>query len=261
MTIEFVCPSCQRRLTVPATFAGKNASCPACGHVSTVVATTPVEEAIVAEVVPAEHVVKPVEANWLLRTPDGVSYGPVSRAELEEWVRQGRVTSDCDVRGESDSQWQAADTIFPALAPWTPGSQAAAPSSGGGGSRIRRSPLYPAAGAVSARRPTMSSSPAVKSSDSTSGGDKTTELGTLAPDRGILILTLGLVGLIVQCPVFSVMAWVMGTADVQEMRAGRMDLDGLNLTQWGRRLGIIVSVLWLGLTVLGTAWAMYMATL
>jgi len=249
MTIEFVCPGCQRRLTVPLTFAGKQASCPECGRVAEVPVPMPgsAEAEIVAEVVPPENVVttpmarpeqkvEPPAGKWLLRTPEGLSYGPVSRAELEEWVRQGRVTSDCDVRCESESLWQSADKVFPALSPWTPGGK----------------PPTPVNPAKSLATPPANSSIAA---------DQAAELAKKAPDRGILILTLGIVGLVVQCPVFSIMAWVMGTADVQEMRAGRMDLDGLASTQWGRILGMLVSLVWLGLAVMGTAWALYLATL
>jgi hypothetical protein len=60
----------------------------------------------------------------------------------------------------------------------------------------------------------------------------------LAPHRGALILVLGLLGL-VGLPIFSPFAWMMGNADVAEIRAGRMDPDGEGLTQAGRICGII----------------------
>jgi len=293
MTIEFVCPSCGRRLTVPATFAGKKASCPECGSVAEVPSQSLAIDAAVLDIVPGDVVrnstaasgheptvgpilapsgpasrAEPVSsftpqgpANWFLRTPERLCYGPVSHTELTEWVRQGRVTADCELRGEAESSWQPADRIFPALAPWTPGQQPSAQPAVGGGPPGSRRATYPPARSSEARRGSSPPSPGAKAGDASGGTEQASDLATKVPDRGILILTLGIVGVIVQCPVFSIMAWVMGTADVQEMRAGRMDLNGLTSTQWGRILGLIVSVLWLGLAVLGTAWCLYIATI
>jgi hypothetical protein len=60
--------------------------------------------------------------------------------------------------------------------------------------------------------------------------------------RGGEILTFGLLALI-PCPltgiIFGIIAWMMGNADLKEMRSGRMDREGEGLTQWGRVLGMI----------------------
>jgi hypothetical protein len=64
----------------------------------------------------------------------------------------------------------------------------------------------------------------------------------LAPHRGGLILALGLIGILV-CNFLSPVAWIMGNTDLAEMRAGRMDPDGEGMTQAGRILGIIGTVL------------------
>ena len=45
------------------------------------------------------------------------------------------------------------------------------------------------------------------------------------------------------------MAWVMGSHDLAEMRAGRMDRSGEGLTQAGQVLGMILAVLWILLGV------------
>ena len=37
-------------------------------------------------------------------------------------------------------------------------------------------------------------------------------------------------------------AWILGNADIQEIRAGRMDRDGEGLTQAGRICGMIGSL-------------------
>ena len=53
---------------------------------------------------------------------------------------------------------------------------------------------------------------------------------------------LGLLGFM-SCPIFSLMAWVMGSHDLAEMRAGRMDRSGEGLTQAGQVLGMILSMI------------------
>jgi hypothetical protein len=67
----------------------------------------------------------------------------------------------------------------------------------------------------------------------------------VAPHRGGLILVLGLLGFIISCPIFGLMAWTMGSRDLAEMRCGRMDRSGEGLTQAGQILGLIMSVLWM----------------
>lgn len=65
------------------------------------------------------------------------------------------------------------------------------------------------------------------------------------PHRGGIILALGILCWVFSCPVFSVMAWVMGASDLREMRAGRMDASGMGLTQAGHILGVVYSLLWI----------------
>jgi hypothetical protein len=62
------------------------------------------------------------------------------------------------------------------------------------------------------------------------------------PHRGGLILVLGLLGFLIGCPIFSLMAWVMGTGDLREIQSGRMDPSGEGLTRAGQILGMIVAI-------------------
>lgn len=64
------------------------------------------------------------------------------------------------------------------------------------------------------------------------------------PHRGALILVLGILGLVF-CPLTAPFAWMMGSEDLRQMRAGRMDPEGEGLTQAGRVLGMIVTGLML----------------
>jgi len=60
----------------------------------------------------------------------------------------------------------------------------------------------------------------------------------MRPHRGVLILVFGILGLVC-CMIFGIVAWVMGSSDLREMDAGRMDPSGRGLTQAGKICGII----------------------
>jgi predicted Zn finger-like uncharacterized protein len=71
------------------------------------------------------------------------------------------------------------------------------------------------------------------------------------PHRGGAVVTMGILGLVLTVVplvplaglVLSIIAWVMGTTDLAEMRAGRMDPEGESQTSAGRVCGIIGVVL------------------
>jgi hypothetical protein len=66
----------------------------------------------------------------------------------------------------------------------------------------------------------------------------------LKPHRGGLILTLGILGLF--CfGIFGLFAWSMGSSDLQEMEAGRMDPSGRSSTASGRTIGAVATILWI----------------
>lgn len=71
---------------------------------------------------------------------------------------------------------------------------------------------------------------------------------TLQPHRGTLVLVLGILSLIA-CQPLGIAAWVMGNGDLAAMTAGTMDPSGRSITEAGRILGIIATVL-LALAVL-----------
>ena len=73
----------------------------------------------------------------------------------------------------------------------------------------------------------------------------------LVPHRGAMILALGIIAWVFTCPIFSIVAWMLGAADLREMREGRMEPSGMGLTQAGHILGLIYSLLWLALLVIG----------
>ena len=64
----------------------------------------------------------------------------------------------------------------------------------------------------------------------------------LKPHRGPIILAFGILGLVV-CQLFGVAAWVMGNNDLREMDRGYMDPTGRDLTNTGRILGMVATIL------------------
>jgi predicted Zn finger-like uncharacterized protein len=63
------------------------------------------------------------------------------------------------------------------------------------------------------------------------------------PHRGGSILTLGILSLLCLGFIFGPIAWSMGSTDLQEIRAGRMDPEGEGTTNAGRICGIIGTIL------------------
>ncbi len=71
----------------------------------------------------------------------------------------------------------------------------------------------------------------------------------LAPHRGGMILAFGILSLFVF--VFGPLAWIMGNADLMEMRAGRMDPSGESQTNTGRIIGMVSVYIMIGSLLLG----------
>jgi hypothetical protein len=148
------CPSCQRQVTVPEQFFGKQVQCPQCKHTFT--ARNP-SEALQPGLPPTVHTAPerpPVEDAW-----DEPASAPRRR------------------RFEDDD----ADDIA-----------------------VRRSQV---------------------------------------PHRGSAVLTLGILSLVVCGPILGPIAWIMGNNDLQEMQAGRMDSSGEGITQAGRIIGMVATIL------------------
>jgi hypothetical protein len=57
-----------------------------------------------------------------------------------------------------------------------------------------------------------------------------------------MILVFGILGL-VQCPIFGILAWIMGTSDLKAIDAGLMDRAGREHTNTGRILGMIACII------------------
>jgi hypothetical protein len=70
----------------------------------------------------------------------------------------------------------------------------------------------------------------------------------MKPHHGTLILVFGILGLVI-CAPLGIAAWVMGSGDLKQMDSGAMDPSGRSLTNAGRILGMIATIL-LGIGIL-----------
>jgi hypothetical protein len=247
MTIDIVCPSCGRLLRIAAEHAGKQIRCPACQQVS----ISPAEASAGSGKVDSQAMAAAEDATlWHVRTPEGAVYGPIRWDVVLSWAEEGRVADDCELAKAADGPWQPAGSLIPGLGSsvLSSGADVASPSHHGrhsspymtGGSKVEGpmlnvEPQQPFAGGWS---------PAVAA-----GGGYAGPGGSyVAPHRGPLVLVMGILGFFVGCPVFSAIAWILGSRDLREMRAGRMDRSGESVTLVGMILGMVLSILWLAAT-------------
>jgi hypothetical protein len=159
---------------------------------------------------------------WQLKTPEGQVFGPVSRPELDGWLSEGRISADCQLRCGEEAAWCPADEIY---------------------SLLKRPSPTPSANPFADVGPALASGPGVSPA-------AVRARSFLTPHRGGLVLTFGILAWVFTCPVFAVIAWVLASSDLREMREGRMDPSGQGLTQAGHILGVINALLWLAVMIL-----------
>jgi hypothetical protein len=212
MHVETVCPGCHRKLRVDSEHAGKQARCPVCNTVYSV-----------PEVSTSAEPLDPQD-QWHLKTPEGQEYGPVTRAILETWISEGRVSDDCQLLCEADRVWRNADEVYPVLGPI----KVAVAVDPWQGNRTD----FESDGSSTALAPAFR-------------GHVTNA------HRGGVILALGILAWAIGCPVFGVLAWVMGSNDLSEMRQGTMDPQGQSLTEAGRMIGMIHTFLFIAALLVG----------
>ena len=81
-----------------------------------------------------------------------------------------------------------------------------------------------------------------------------TGAGQVQPERGGLILALGIISIVVNCLFFlGIIAWILGQKDLKEMDEGSRDPSGRALTKAGMICGIIGTCL----AVLAFLWLIF----
>lgn len=56
----------------------------------------------------------PAAKEWFLRIPEGHEFGPISLTEMDKWVEEGRVATDCRIRNDQ-CEWQDATEFYPEI--------------------------------------------------------------------------------------------------------------------------------------------------
>jgi hypothetical protein len=107
MSIVFSCYSCGKKFRVKNALAGKAIKCPGCAAAIQVPGQTSAG--------PAASVAA-TAIQWYVKAQDGQTYGPITQAELDQWVAQGRVTAETQILQHGADQWQWADNLYPQLA-------------------------------------------------------------------------------------------------------------------------------------------------
>lgn len=230
MPIETLCQGCGKRLRVADEHAGKLAKCPQCQAVYTVP-----QSAVAAAWGAGTASDSPlgVGDRWHLKTPDGLTFGPVARAELDRWLAEGRITPHSQILHEGDGHWAWAAQIYPHLqaataanSPFKPGAMPPGMPAGG------INPYAPSTGAASPY-PYGSYSPYREQ------------------HRGGAVLTLAIVGLLL-CQFLAIAAVIMALVDLGKMKRGVMDPAGKGQTIAGLVIGsiaIAILVFWFVLPI------------
>jgi hypothetical protein len=229
MPIDAICPGCQAKLRIGDEFAGQQARCPRCDAIyavpeampeavveANVEATAPTLAAATAEPeppAPATETATAMQAK--LPPPDGTRWF----LRTPEGPIYGPTDAATFQRWVTDGRVTPDCFVCPGDNVWVPATQ-----------------TYPE---LAAPRPKavvkLETSHALKHQ----------------PHRGALILLLGIMGVLTTCPIPSIMAWVMGSHDLGEMQAARMDPSGERMTNAGRLLGLIFSMVYIVAAVIG----------
>ncbi len=89
--------------------------CPRCGWQIT---TLPVPAACPVCAAPLGHAEPPPPESgplWRMLGEDGIEYGPVTKAELDQWLREGRISARCKIAAGPQAPWLPAGEIYPQL--------------------------------------------------------------------------------------------------------------------------------------------------
>jgi hypothetical protein len=165
----------------------------------------------------------------MMRTENGKAYGPVTKATLDDWYQQGRIASFHFLSSDHGQTWMASSDAYPQLR------QTAAafkPSSPGGPTSVSTGASNPFSDAPATAYSAYSSPRAPMG-------------GGLPAGQGGLLLTLAILGFAC-CPIFSVVALILGIRELSEVSAGRLRPEAKGLAMAAVIISAIALVLQVG---------------
>ncbi len=149
---------------------------------------------------------------YWMKAANGTEYGPVDASTLARWFAEGRVGQDYMIRF-GEGLWQPAPAF----------------------QSIVSGPL------------TMSSSghnPFAAHSAFTAG--TTTARTYPKADQSGLVLAMGILSWVGFCPIFGIIAWVIGGQALNDINAGQADPNNRGIVQVGYYLGMANCILFVG---------------
>ena len=109
MPINFSCAKCQKTFTVADAAAGKQGRCKDCGHLNTIpelTAAAPARPAATSNVPATYEITSAV---------NGSVFGPADQKTLKQWVKEDRITPECQIKKVGTDNWAPAKKYFPQL--------------------------------------------------------------------------------------------------------------------------------------------------
>lgn len=216
MAITTTCSGCGKTLAVADEFAGRQARCPQCGQVYTVPLTSqqptdlPAADRMPLNLNDPLNLPKPAltpsdaPASYWMKAANGQEYGPVDSATLGRWFGEGRVGAGYLIRTGEYGTWQPASDFQTATIPSSANPYAAYPTATGLPTQQRQFPKS---------------------------------------DQSGLVLAMGILSWIGFCPIFGVIAWVVGSQALRDIQQGNADPTNRGLVQVGYYLGMISVIL------------------
>ncbi len=248
MAIQTICAGCGRQLAVDDSYAGRTARCPACNQLYTVpFPNTPVQPiaaptdgGVPVPPPPPGPGVHPIptpnpsgsegpnsftnpttDQFWMLAS-NQMQYGPVDRETLSRWFSEGRVGPDYRIRQGDQGDWLPADQFRPSAGPM-----------------LGAAPVF-ATGNPYAESPSSANPYATAPYGPQPGMPR----GYPKADQSGIVLAMGILSWLV-CPIFGVVAWIMGSIGLKDIANGQVDPTNKGLMQVGYYMGMIHIVLML----------------
>lgn len=125
--LSVTCGGCGATIRVPSKYVGKRVKCPKCAAVvevraddaasakSPAAAAPPPPKALPPKAAPPPPKRNAVPRDaWFVHSHDDQQYGPITKAELDQWVDEGIVSPHCQIRQDA-GEWTEAAGIYPQL--------------------------------------------------------------------------------------------------------------------------------------------------